>query len=438
MVLTDKGKPRSNRPHRSNRHKSPRPESARPDKPGLKCRMAATTLLTRVIDDQRSLDGLLDTRHGPKIWHNLEPVDKALARAIVTTALRHRGEIDYHLAKCLDRKLPKNARHLQHTLHVAAAQILFMNVPDSAAVDLAVTALRADPKSTRFANLGNAVLRRLSTQKPDPASEDTSTDEIAKANMAPWLWKRMRKDYGREKAYRIATAHMIEPIIDITVKSDAEGWAEKLGGTVLFGNTIRTVKEGAITDWPGYDDGEWWVQDGAASLSADRLKRLEQNFSRLNLQARFVNADLFEWQPDSLFDGILLDAPCSSTGTIRRHPDVQWTKDAEQIEELAALQKKMIVHAIEFLKPGGMLVFSNCSIDRAEGEDTVAQLLSERSDLQLDPIVAEEVFGLDEIITRQGTIRTLPFHMDCKVDQPSSHDMSGLDGFFAARFIKTE
>ena len=170
--------------------------------------------------------------------------------------------------------------------------------------------------------------------------------------------------------------------------------------------------------------------------SADRLRRLKNNFKRLQLAADFVNADLFEWQPDKLFDAILLDAPCSSTGTIRRHPDVQWTKSSDQVEELAALQKSMIKKSIEFLKPGGTLLFSNCSIDRAEGENLVAQLLKEETGLILDPVTSDEVFGLDELITGQGTVRTLPFHMQEPATMTNNPNLFGLDGFFAARFVK--
>ena len=268
MVLTENKAPKK-RPRRKPSNKAHNIPQPMVKKPGLACRMAASLLLTRVIDDQRSLDGLLDTKHGPQIWHKLETADKNLARAIITTALRHRGEIEFHLAKCLDRKLPKNARHLVHTLHAAAAQILFMNVPDSAAVDLAVTALRNEKRSSRFASLGNAVLRKLSQNKP--ASTDP-TEEIAKANMAPWLWKRARRDYGREKALRIASAHMSEPVLDITVKNNPEKWAKQLDGVILFGNSIRTEKAGVITSWPGYDEGDWWVQDVAASLPAQLMK----------------------------------------------------------------------------------------------------------------------------------------------------------------------
>lgn len=449
-------------------------------KPGLAARTVAVTILTRVLDDKRGLDGLLDSRHGPSSYQDLSSADKALVRAIANTAFRHRGEIDFVFSKLLDRPVPKKARHLQHTLHVAAAQILFLDVPDSAAVDLAVTALKSEKRSARFASLANAVLRRMAREKEDLLRGKTD-EEKAVLNTPSWFHKRTRKAYGRDRAAAIAQHHMLEPVIDISVKGDPSNWLEKLNGVPLFGNSIRVTHPGKIETWPGYDEGNWWVQDAAASLpaillgeiqglnvadlcaapggktaqlvyrggnvtaleaSADRLVRLQKNLDRLKLSAKCIEGDLFHWQPDQLFDAILLDAPCSSTGTIRRHPDVQWTKTPEVIDELARLQHDMILKAADFLKPEGRLVFANCSLDRAEGEDIYARIMSADIGLKPDPISADEIFGLDELLTGQGTVRTLPCHMQhvsppegSKICQPR---FTGLDGFFAARFRKAK
>jgi 16S rRNA (cytosine967-C5)-methyltransferase len=445
-------------------------------KPGLASRIAATIILTRVIDDCRSLDGLLDTRHGPGQYRQLSDGDKALARAIVMVALRHRGEIELALDKVLDRKPPKNARQLIHTLHVAAAQILHLDVPDSAAVDLAVSALRNDKRSTRFAGLANAVLRRMSREK-EQLFDGVSEVDLAVMNLAPWLRKRIRKAYGKDRMAAIAEQHMLEPVIDITVRSDPEIWAERLGGHHLFGNSIRVGRPGKVDSWPGFDEGAWWVQDAAASLpvhlfgklqglsaldlcaapggktaqlasagaevtaletSLPRLERLKSNMQRLRLEVDAVQADLTSWQSETEYDLVLLDAPCSSTGTIRRHPDVQWNKSPQIIEELADLQYDMIVKAAQFIKPGGILVFSNCSLDRTEGEDVYARIVANCPDLEPLPINEAECFGLSEIINRQGTVRTLPCHLQQVVTDgdAASFDrrMTGLDGFFCCRF----
>ena len=443
-------------------------------KPGLATRIAATLLLTRIIDDGRNLDGLLDTRHGPRQFAELSQTDKALARAIVTVALRRRGEIDFALGRLLDRKLPAKARQLHHTLHVAAAQILFLDIPDSAAVDLAVTALRNDKRSTRFSGLANAVLRRLSREKEELFANKSNQD-LAVMNMAPWFAKSVKKDYGRERMMAIAEQHMLEPLIDITVKTQPEEWAKRLGGQQVFGNSIRVTREGGVETWPGFEQGEWWVQDAAASLPAHlfgdvagksaldlcaapggktaqlaaggadvsaleasepRLMRLKGNLDRLGLSANCHHADMMEWQSDLQFDFVLLDAPCSSTGTVRRHPDVQWSKSPQVVAELADLQFNMIARARDFLKPGGTLIFSNCSLNRVEGEDVFARVSQAGLGLQPDPISASECFGLTELVNKQGAIRTLPSHLQGLDTETANPRLGGLDGFYCARFIR--
>lgn len=443
-------------------------------KPGLATRIAATILLTRIIDDGRNLDGLLDTRHGPRQYAELSQADKGLARAIVTVALRRRGEIDFALNKLLDRKLPAKARQLHHTLHVAAAQILFLEIPDSAAVDLAVTALRGDKRSLRFSGLANAILRRLSREKADLFADKTEQD-IAVLNMAPWFAKSVKKDYGRDRMTAIAEQHMLEPLIDITVKNQPELWAERLGGRHLFGHSIRVMREGGVETWPGFEDGEWWVQDAAASLPAHlfgdvtgktaldlcaapggktaqliakgadvtaleasepRLNRLKTNLDRLGLSAKCHLTDMMQWQSDCLYDLVLLDAPCSSTGTVRRHPDVQWSKSPQIVAELAELQFNMIVQATSFLKPGGTLIFSNCSLNRVEGEDVHSRIMQAGIGLKPDPVLAEECFGLSEIVNRQGAVRTLPSHLQSVAKEDGNPRLGGLDGFYCSRFVR--
>ncbi len=442
----------------------------------------ATQLLTRVIDDGRNLDGLLGTRHGPPMMKTMSASDIALSKAIVTTALRNRGLIEAVFKKIMSRPPPKNARHLLHNLHVAAAQIMFMEVPDSAAVNLAVASLKNDTRSVRFASLANAVLRRLSREK-EMLLESFTPEDIARLNMPTWLWKRTKKSFGAQKSSQIAAAHMLEPVIDVTVKSNPDAWAEKLGGIPIFGNSLRVTATGKVESWPGYDDGQWWVQDAAAHLpahlmgdingkrvadlcaapggksaqllnagaivtaldaSGDRLTRLQQNLDRLKFNAELVESNLFDFTTDAPFDAILLDAPCSSTGTIRRHPDVQWSKTANDISELAQLQFDMILHAAKLLKPGGTLVFSNCSMDREEGEDVLARIISTDCGLEHKPIEATEVYGQSQFINGQGAVRTLPSHLP-ELGGLANHDksaqfegrMGGIDGFFAARFVRT-
>ncbi|TGP45579.1 MFS transporter [bacterium M00.F.Ca.ET.230.01.1.1] len=431
---------------------------------GLAARKAAARLLAAVIDARTPLDGLTDNEHGHPQYKALDGRDRALVRAILVTALRHRMTIAGLLAKRLEKPLPPNATALSHILHVAAAQILFLDVPDSAAVDLAVTHAKSDPRTTRFSGLVNGVLRSLARAK-----QDELAPALAATSEAPqWFSQRLTAAYGVDKSRAILAAHRHEAPVDFTVKADPELWAERLGGIVLPTGTVRVEKLAAnVTDLPGFADGAWWVQDTAASLPArlfgdirgqhiadlcaapggktaqlilagaevtavdtskNRLARLAQNLDRLGLAADLVQTDLLDYRPARLFDAVLLDAPCSSTGTVRRHPDVPWTKTMADVEKLAALQRKLLAHAVTLVRPGGRIVFSNCSLDPIEGEELYRTFLAEGPGVIDDPIRPREFADVDPFLTSAGTLRTTP--ADLALESPG---ISGLDGFFAAR-----
>ncbi len=435
--------------------------------PGLAARKAAAKLLAIVIDAATPLDGLTDNENGHPHYRALDMRDRSLVRAILTTALRFRVTIGNLLARRLERPLPPNATALSHVLHVAAAQILFLDIPDSAAVDLAVTHAKADPRTARFSGLVNGVLRSLARAKDEelgPMLENTS-------DAPAWFADRLFAAYGNEKAKAIMAAHRVEAPVDFSVKSDPAMWAEQLGGIVLPMGTVRVEKLGGnIVDLPGFADGQWWVQDAAASLPArlfgdiagatvadlcaapggktaqlvlagadvtaidvskNRLARLGQNLERLGLSARLLQADVLDFRPDVLFDAVLLDAPCSSTGTVRRHPDVPWTKSPADVEKLAALQAKMLKAAVSLVRPGGRIVFSNCSLDPLEGEQLYADFLAANPTASPDPVTPGEIRGIDDFLTEQGTLRTTP--SDLNIGGPA---ISGLDGFFAARLSR--
>lgn len=431
---------------------------------GLAARKAAARLLAAVIDARTPLDGLTDNEHGHPQYKALDQRDRALVRAILVTALRHRMTIAGLLAKRLERPLPANATALSHILHVAAAQILFLDIPDSAAVDLAVTHAKSDPRTLRFSGLVNGVLRALARAK-----EAELGPTLAATSEAPqWFADRLTFAYGADKARAILAAHRHEAPVDFTVKSDPAAWAEKLGGFVLPTGTVRVGKlQAGVTELPGFAEGAWWVQDAAAALPArlfgdiegqrvadlcaapggktaqlilagasvtavdtskNRLARLGENLKRLGLSAELLQTDLLDYRPAELFDAVLLDAPCSSTGTVRRHPDVPWTKTMADVEKLAALQKKLLAHAVSFVKPGGRIVFSNCSLDPIEGEELYRAFVAETSGVAADPIQPGEFAGLDPFLTPDGTLRTTPAGL--VLDSPGT---SGLDGFYAAR-----
>lgn len=448
------------------RSRHSRPDAAADERvPGLASRKAAARLLAAVIDAKTPLDGLTDHENGHPQFRALDMRDRALVRAILVTALRFRVTIGKLIARRLDRPLPPNAHSLSHILHVAAAQILFLDIPDSAAVDLAVTHAKGDPRSARFSGLVNGVLRGIARSKGHQLQK-----MLAATTDAPdWFTGRLTTAYGEDRARAILAAHRAEAPVDFTVKSDPEGWAEQLDGIVLPTGTVRVERlAGNVPDLPGYQDGAWWVQDAAAALPArlfgdvaglrvadlcaapggktaqlahagalvtavdtskNRLNRLAANLARLGLQAEIVQSDLLDFRPQQLFDAVLLDAPCSSTGTVRRHPDVPWTKSPEDVAKLAALQRRLLDKAVTLVKPGGRIVFSNCSLDPEEGEALVDRFLVETDAVIPDPVGSDEMPDAAAFITENGSLRTTPADLD--LGRPG---ISGLDGFFAARF----
>ena len=455
--------------------RSPRHSST---KPGLPVRLAAAKLLAAVVDAHTPLDGLTDEANGHPSYLALDPRDRSLLRAILLSALRHRSQIADVLAHRLERPLPKNARSLEHHLHVGATQVLFLDVPDSAAVDLGVEAVGGDPRSKRFAGLANALLRRIGRE------EDRIRGWLANNPPRPpdWLCERLRDAYGEERANAIAAAHAHEAPLDLTVKADADGWAAKLGGVVVPTGTVRVGSPAApVPELPGFAEGVWWVQDAASALpvrlfgdlrgkraldlcaapggkaaqlaaagaevtaveiNANRARRLATNLERLSLHARIVTGNALKISTVDVeagegFDAVLLDAPCSSTGTIRRHPDVAWTKTPDDVAKLADLQGRLLARAAEFVRPGGTLVFANCSLLPEEGEAVSAAFLDQHDGFRLNPVRWNEL-GNDEnalapMVTERGTLRTTPDMLSAAEPR-----LAGLDGFHAARFIRSE
>ena len=455
-------------PDKRRRHAAAAPS---PDKPGLAARQAAHRILGAILDANSSMDGLTDEVHGHPQYLALEPRDRALVRAILLTALRNLGELDATISRFTEKPLPAGATGLRNILLAGLAQILFLDVPDHSAVDLAVTAAQADPRSRRFANLVNALLRRAAREK-----EDLLAEFAARPVRAPqWFADRLDAIYGVETAAAIDACHRLEAPIDLTLKAgeqpEAAEWAEKLGAVVLPTGSLRlTGPSRDIAELPGFADGAWWVQDAAAAmparlfgdlagktaldccaapggktaqladagakvtaldLSANRLKRLAGNLERLGLSdaCETIATDLFKFAPEDGFDAVLLDAPCSSTGTVRRHPDVPFAKSAADIEKLASLQARMLDTASSWVRPGGVLVFSNCSLDPLEGEAVARRFAAAHPDFAIAPVMAEEAPGFGDAIDEDGFLRLTPAHLD--LGDPA---LSGVDGFFAARF----
>jgi 16S rRNA (cytosine967-C5)-methyltransferase len=434
--------------------------------PGLAVRRLAATVIDGVLRRRRPLDELLldDARTLAALDQER---DRALARALIGMVLRRLGTLRHVVASFVERGLPAQAPQVETALLLGAAQILFLDVPDHAAVDLAVRLVQADRHAARFAGLVNAVLRRVTREG---AARLAALDAIA-LDTPDWLFTRWTKTYGQDTARAIAGAGSREPALDLTVKSDPDRWAKRLDGRVLPTGTVRTVAHGPVTALPGFAEGEWWVQDAAAALparlfgslaglrvadlcaapggktaqlattgaavtavdrAAARLERLRQNLTRLKLTAELVCADATAWTPDRAdFDAVLVDAPCTSTGTIRRHPDVPWLKRESDIAALANLQARLIERALALTRPGGTLVYCTCSLEPEENEDVVAALLCRAPGVNRLPIADDEVFGRTEFINAAGDLRTLPCHFP-----DADWRFSGGDGFYAARLQK--
>jgi len=436
--------------------------------PGLTARRIAADILDGVLHKHRALDEQLDGATAHPGLKSLSDRDRALMRRLVATVLRRLGTLGHLLSRLLDRGIPTDAPRAQSALLIGAAQILWMDVPDHAAVDLSVRLVQSDRRAAKYAGLVNAVLRRCAREG------QPLIDEVASKNLdiPPWLMARWIAHYGEIRAREIAAALTQEPSLDITVKHDPAPWATRLHGETLSTGTVRTLLQGSVTMLPGFSEGQWWVQDAAAALPArlfgdirnkkivdlcaapggktaqlahggarvtaldrspNRMARLRDNLARLSLEAELVVADGAEWldqYDDDRFDGILIDAPCTSTGTIRRHPDIGWLRQESDIAPLAATQRRLLRKALAALKPGGMLIYCTCSLEPEEGELAISELLQSETAVRRLPIEAGEVAGLSEILTEDGDLRTLPCHLPHQDPR-----LGGLDGFYAARLV---
>lgn len=422
-------------------------------------RAAAYDLLESVLNQKCLLDVAFDTTPS---FSRLTERDRGLAALIARTALRHLGEIDSILTAYMDKPLGKRGKGALNIMRVGLTQLLFLDIADHAAVSTAVD-LCTGGSLAPYRKLTNAILRRAQRE----GREFLTTVDSAQVNTSEWLWKSWVEAYGEPVARDIAAQHISEPPVDLTCKEDADGWAEKLNADLLPTGSLRLREKAPITSLAGFEEGAWWVQDAAASLPArllgdvkgmdvidlcaapggktmelaasgarvvavdrseKRLQRVHQNLERTHLTAKIVTADAETWRPDHLADAVLLDAPCSATGTARRHPDVLHLKTHDDVIKLANLQTRLLNAAVEMVRPGGLIVFCTCSIQPEEGVDQIEALIKSGAPVVLDPIKPHEAGTLTSIVTEQGFLRTLPCHLG---------DQGGMDGFFAARLRRT-
>lgn len=421
-------------------------------------RLSAVFALAYTLDKNKPMDSawLAD-----RYFFSMSPSDKAFTQLLVKTVLRHLGQIDAIIATLLERPLPVKSSRVNHILRIGIAQLIWLKTPQHAAVHSAVE-ITKQIRMEKFSGLVNAVLKRVIAE----GDAIIKQQDAAHINTQKWLWDAWSEAYGEVNARKIAEVHMVEPPLDITAKSTPEIWAKELGGTLLPTGSIRLHDARNITHLKGFADGSWWVQDMAASIPAlllgdvkdkkvidfcaapggktaqlaasgakvsaiemskERMNVLKSNLNRLKLPAECINIDASIYSPEFTVDAILLDAPCSATGTIRRHPDVAWHKKPEDVERLTEIQYKLLDHALDILKEGGVLVYSVCSLQPEEGERQLTRILSARSDIEPVPVKPDMVGGLKECITARGEIRTLPLHLA---------EIGGMDGFYAVVLAK--
>jgi 16S rRNA (cytosine967-C5)-methyltransferase len=406
-------------------------------------RDAAYDLLTAVLDRRRPLEEALDA---------LPPIaarDRAAAHRLAAATLRRLGTLDGVLEPFLKRAPPEPVRHV---LRLGAAGLLLLDTPAHAAVATAV-ALARGRRLHAFAGLVNAVLRRVA-EAGQAALADLDGPRL---DTPAWLWA----SWGAE-ARAIALAHQHEAPLDLTLRPGA---LPPDGGEVLPTGSVRFPAGTPVTPLPGFEQGAFWVQDTAAALPArllaprpgerigdlcaapggktaqlaaagaqvtaldrdpTRMARLADNLRHWRLSAETIAADAAEWRPSAPFDAVLLDAPCSATGTIRRHPDVPRIKRPRDVRALAETQDRLLTAAAAMLRPGGRLIYAVCSLQPEEAAPRIAAALA-RGGLRHDPFLPAELPGLPEALTPEGYLRTHPGLWP---------ERGGMDGFFAARLVR--
>jgi len=413
-------------------------------------RAVALDLLQAVLRRAKPLDEALADHAG---LARMDGRDRGFARLLVATTLRRLGQIDQALTPMIERPLPAKANAVADALRLGACQLLFLGTPPHAAVGETVALVAGLGGLAGYKGLVNAVLRRLDRERPE-------TDRAR--NTPDWLLQSWTEAYGVAKAQAIAVQHLVEAPLDLSVKGDPEIWAARLGAEVLPTGSLRIAEpSGPVEELPGFAEGAWWVQDAAAALPARllgrprravdlcaapggktaqlaaagaevtavdrspaRLDRLSRNLARLGLRAHAVAADAANWLPEEPAEVVLLDAPCSATGTIRRHPDLPWLKRASDLAMLTPLQERLLANAVAMTRPGGLIVYAVCSLQPEEGIGRIEALLASGAPVARESIRAEETGGLAELVTPAGDLRTLPCHLAAK---------GGMDGFYAAR-----
>ncbi len=389
---------------------------------------------------------------------SLEDRDRRFVQMLATTCLRRRGQLEKTIAPMMARRPFGAQENANIIMTMGAAQLLILKTEAHAAVDSTVELMR-EAGFDRLTGMANAVMRRLTREGEARFATTTPID-----NLPDWLNSSWQAKYGADVTAALTALSMDVPTLDITPRGDASEWAERLDGKLINGVTIRREFDGDLTRLDGFAEGQWRVQDAAAALCATlfgdiagkevidlcaapggktaqliaaganvtaidngrkRIDRLRRNLTRLKMKANLVYGDGRTHQPEQLVDHILLDAPCSATGTLRRRPDILGRRTPENISDLQAIQWDLATTALGWLKPGGTMIYATCSLQAEEGEDMIAAILdAAKGGFALDPITPEQAGEFARSISDQGTMRIIP---------SDYADIGGVDGFYIAR-----
>jgi len=434
---------------------------------GWEARLAAGELVLAALDGGAEVEAAMDRS---RTFNRLEGADRGFARAMAGAALRGAGRIDWALGGMLERPLHDIEPPLRALLRVGAAQLWLMDVAGHAAVSATVEAARNWDKARRGGGLLNAVLRRASREA------DAFNAAPAVSVWPDWLAGRMKAGLGVAMADALALAQLDEPPFDLTLRdgANAAAWAEQLEAELLPGGSLRLGGGAGLTTLPGYAEGQWWVQDSAAALPArlmgdvrgkavadlcaapggkamqlsaagarlwavdiskQRTKRLRENAERAQLAMEIVEADARAWRPPQPLDAVLLDAPCSALGIIRRHPEGVWRRDPKDLVRFPSIQRALIDAAGEMLKPGGRLVYAVCTPLPEEGRDVIDAVIA-GGGWRRAPVTPEEVPGFEPALTLQGDLLTLPYQQrgaGAAGPAESQPRPMNSDAFFVAR-----
>jgi 16S rRNA (cytosine967-C5)-methyltransferase len=434
--------------------------------PGWRSRLAAAEIIHETLNKGADLDAALDKS---PTFRGLEGPDRGFARAIAGAGLRGVGRIGWALGGMLDRPIAAIEPPVRALLFAGAAQLWMLGVAEHAAVSATVEAARKWREASRGGGLINAVLRRASRER------DAFRRAPVVSVWPDWLAAKVKSALGPGRADAMAELQLEEPPVDLTLKpgEDTQTWAERTGGIALPNGSIRLASGSKLAELPGYAEGAWWVQDAAASLAAklmgdvsgkavadlcaapggkalqlaamgarltaveisrQRIARLKENAERVGLSFDVVEQDARTWRPAEPLDAVLLDAPCSALGVVRRHPEGVWRRDPKDLARFPSTQRALIDAAGEMLRPGGRLVYCVCTPAAEEGRDVIDAAIAARGWRRVN-ISLTEAPGFAHALTNEGDVITAPPGRDSKAAIVSENVAEPIksDVFYIAR-----